>query len=318
MPVGERSQQLNVAASVPGLINFTAPQPQYKNFAPRIGIEWAPDPKTSIRAGYGLAYDVLFDNLGLLSFPPQYSSTNNVNTVVGTTIAGEPSAGSPNFLSGPGAGLPAGRTGIAQFCNTGTGGTTGVPCVPNIAAQRAATAAYLPNQIVPYAESYNLTIQRTIGAAYTVEVGYLGTRGIHLPTQIQLNVQPRVTAANQLPTSLTGGTVIATPTTGVNTLAAIQKNSNIIAAYSSQGLTSKITSYQPWSQSDYNGLIANIQRRFQNGFQLNASYTYSKTMDDATDEVFATVLTPRRQENSQCISCDYSRSALGSYSQSHD
>jgi hypothetical protein len=33
-------------------------------------------------------------------------------------------------------------------------------------------------------------------------------------------------------------------------------------------------------------------------------------MDDATAEVFATVLTPRRQQNSQCISCDYSRSAL--------
>ncbi len=33
-------------------------------------------------------------------------------------------------------------------------------------------------------------------------------------------------------------------------------------------------------------------------------------MDDATAEVFATVLTPRRPQNSQCISCDYSRSAL--------
>ena len=33
-------------------------------------------------------------------------------------------------------------------------------------------------------------------------------------------------------------------------------------------------------------------------------------MDDATAEVFATVLTPRRQQDSQCISCDYSRSAL--------
>jgi hypothetical protein len=57
-------------------------------------------------------------------------------------------------------------------------------------------------------------------------------------------------------------------------------------------------------------LVANLTRRFVNGLQMNLSYTWSKTMDDATAEVFSTVLTPRRQQNSQCISCDYSRSAL--------
>ena len=78
VPTGERAQQLNVAASVPGLISFTAPQPTYTSFAPRFGINWSPDAKTSVRAGYGVAYDVLFDNLGTLSFPPQYSSTQDV------------------------------------------------------------------------------------------------------------------------------------------------------------------------------------------------------------------------------------------------
>ncbi len=34
--------------------------------------------KDSVRAGFGMAYDVLFDNLGTLSFPPQYSSTKDV------------------------------------------------------------------------------------------------------------------------------------------------------------------------------------------------------------------------------------------------
>jgi hypothetical protein len=53
-----------------------------------------------------------------------------------------------------------------------------------------------------------------------------------------------------------------------------------------------------------------VTHRLRNGLQMNLSYTWSKTMDDATDEVFATVLTPRRQQNHQCIKCDYSRSAL--------
>ena len=38
VPYSERLQTLNNYASVPGLISFTEPQPQYKNFAPRIGV----------------------------------------------------------------------------------------------------------------------------------------------------------------------------------------------------------------------------------------------------------------------------------------
>ena len=293
VPVGERAQSLNAAASVPGLITFSAPQPAYKNFAPRVGFNYSPDGKTSIRAGFGLAYDVLFDNLGLLSFPPQYSSTTSVGGV------GEPSPGSPNFLQN--GGLPAG---------TGTLATFG-----SIAAQRAATSAYLPNQVTPYAESYNLQIQRTLFQNYTVSIGYLGTRGIHLPTQVQLNVQPRVTESNQLFTDLlasdaTSGATVRTSAANANTLANINTNSNILPQYLAAGLTNTITSYQPYSQSNYNGLLLNLQHSFHQGFQLNASYTWSKTMDDATAEVFSTVLTPRRPQNSQNVAADYSRSAL--------
>ncbi len=287
IPTGERAQVLNAAASVPGLVTFKVPQPQKKNFAPRIGVNWAPDSKTSIRAGYGIAYDVLFDNLGLLTFPPQYSSTNSVGDI------GQPAAGQAGFLAG--GGLPSGGTGVATFSS--------------VAKQRAATSATVPDQVLPYAETYTLTVQRTIGSAYTAEVGYVGTRGIHLATQDQINVQPRVTTANQLTTVLTGPTTVSAAP-NASTLAQIQALSRIVPAWQAAGFTSPITSYQPFSQSDYNGLVTNLQRRYQNGLQANVSYTWSKTMDDATAEVFATVLTPRRAQNSQCISCDYSRSAL--------
>ena len=292
VPVGERAQQLNIAASVPGLVSFHAPQPTYTSFAPRFGINWAPDPKTSVRAGFGIAYDVLFDNLGTLSFPPQYSSTNNVND------PGQPAYSSPNFLKD--GGLPPGTgSGTITYPNTPAG----------LAAQRAATSALLPDQVLPYAETYTLTVQRTIGSSYTLEVGYIGTRGIHLATQDQINVQPRVNTANQLGTSV-GSTVLIPTASPTTNLAAIKSLSNIVPTWLAAGFTGKITSYQPYSQSNYNGLVTNLTRRFEHGLQMNLSYTWSKTMDDATAEVFATVLTPRRQQNSQCISCDYSRSAL--------
>jgi hypothetical protein len=244
-----------------------------------------------VRAGFGLAYDVLFDNLGTLSFPPQYSGTNDVGN------PGNPAGGDPNFLAN--GGLPPGAGGILVFPNTPAG----------LADQKASTAAFIPNQVVPYAETYTLTIQRTFAKNYTAEIGYIGTRGIHLPTQIQLNVQPRVNATNQLPTSLTGSSTVTAPASA-STLAKISALSNFLPSYLAAGFTSKITSYQPYSSSNYNALVANVTRRFIGGLQANLSYTYSKTMDDATAEVFATTLTPRRPQNSQNVNADYSRSAL--------
>jgi hypothetical protein len=310
VPTGERAQSLNLSASVPGLVNFSAPQPQYKNFAPRIGVSYAPDDKTVIRAGFGLAYDVLYDNLGLLSFPPQYSSTTNIGDA---GLPASDNAGAPGFLAN--GGLPTGTGSLATFNSTPTSAcpASGTVAVA-LCKQRKATSAYLPNQVVPYSEVWSLGVERTVGANTTFTIQYVGSRGIHLPTQDQINVQPRTTAANQLTTyfgaNATGiGSTIST-TSNANTLAGVLTNSNIIAAWSAQDFTGKITSYQPYSESNYNGGSISVVRRMKEGLAINGAYTYSKTMDDATASTFSTILTPRRQQNSQCIACDYSRSAL--------
>ena len=288
VPVGERAQDLNIAASVPGLVTFSSPQPQKHNFLPRVGFNYAFNPETSIRAGFGMAQDILDDNLGLLSFPPQYSSTNDVGT------GANPNPGDPNFLAN--GGLPHGNGTLATFSS--------------VADQRAATSAWLPTlQKLPYAENWTLGVQHVFARDYTVEVRYVGTRGIHLPTQIQANVQARVNAANQLQTYLAAPS--AASLTGLtNTLAAIKAGSNILPAWAAAGFTGKITSYQPQSESNYNGLDASLNRQFKDGLLLGFSYTYSKAMDDATAATFSTVLTPRRPQDSQNLTKDYSRSAL--------
>ena len=287
VPVGERTQALNAAASVPGLIVFSKPKPQYKNVLPRVGVNYAVNPETSIRAGFGMAVDVLFDNLGILSFPPQYFSTNDVGS------GSSPAVGSPNFLKN--GGLPAGTGTLATFAT--------------IADQRAATASYVPDQKLPYAENWTLGVQHVFAKNYTFEARYVGTHGVHLPTQIQLNVAPRVTAENQLATYLQAPSAAALGTL-TNTLAAIQSKSIFLDAYRTAGFTSKITSFLPYSSSNYNGMAASLNRQFTNGLLLNLSYTWSKAMDDATAAVFSTVLTPRRPQDSQNVKADYSRSAL--------
>ncbi len=286
VPVGERSQNLNAVASVPGLITFSTPQPSYKGIAPRVGFVFAPDSKTSIRAGFGLAYDVLVDNYGTLSFPPQFSTTQDVG------FGSAPAYSSPNFLANGG-------------LKPGTGSGT---VVLDRADAIASTSAYVPNQTLPYSENYTLTIQREVAKGLQAEIGYIGNRGIHLPAQDRLNIQPKTNASNYLPTFANGVSINGKGTNATN-LAAITANSNILPAYAAAGFNSIITSYQPYSGSNYNGLILGLQGRVH-GVQTNVAYTWSKALDNATAEVFATSLTPRRPQNPRDFASEYSRSAL--------
>src|SRR5215472_15659973 len=69
-------------------------QPPKNNWAPRIGFAYSPGSSgnTSIRSGFSLAYDTLYDNIGILAVPPQVGSTNNV----------DPAVIAPGFLAGGG------------------------------------------------------------------------------------------------------------------------------------------------------------------------------------------------------------------------
>src|SRR5438132_4218205 len=77
VPATMQLQTLNAISSVPGVINFKEPGVSNKNFAPRLGVAYSPGNKgtTSIRAGIGMAYDVIFDNVGSTAYPPQLSAT---------------------------------------------------------------------------------------------------------------------------------------------------------------------------------------------------------------------------------------------------
>ena len=85
-PLGRRGVDLprariktgkQVQGALPGVLVFNAPKTANKNFAPKVGIAYSPGTsgETVIRAGFGLAYDVIFDNVGSTAYPPQLSST---------------------------------------------------------------------------------------------------------------------------------------------------------------------------------------------------------------------------------------------------
>lgn len=286
VPAAENSQVLNAVASVPGLITFGAPQPQTTNIMPRIGIAYSPgtNGKTSIRAGFGTNYDVLFDNLGLLSLPPELSTTQDVTGNAGT-----------NFLAT--GGLPA----------------TGPSASFTAAQARALTSGYVPNVKRPESIQWNFGIQQEFGTNYVFESRYIGTRGLDLDVQSQINRQPVVNASNAIPVYLTMPSV-ATLGSLTNNLGTLLDSYNgtgsLVPAYANAGFTSTITSYQPEGSSSYHGWANQLNRRFSNGLQFVGAYTWSHAIDDATADVFSTYSTPRRPQDSQNLANDFSSSAL--------
>ena len=286
IPFGERAQKLNIAASVPGLIDFSEPRAPKKNFMPRVGVAWSPGTSgnTSIRAGFGMGYDVLYDNIGILSLPPQLSGTID-----------EPQPPVINNFLGSGGILPS---------------SGGIRTFPTLAAQQAATANHVVvDQKDPYSIQYDLSVQHRFGAKYAVEARYLGTRGVHLNTQARINVQNRVDSTHFLPTYLSApsqATLDALP----DTLASISARPRILPAYAANNFTTNIVQFTPNGWSNYNGLALQGSRQFSNGLQFLAAYTWSHTIDNSTADFFSTVITPRRPQDFQNINADKSSSAL--------
>jgi hypothetical protein len=294
IPVGERLQKLNIAASVPGVLDFSEPRAAKNNYMPRIGLAWSPGSSgtTSIRAGFGMGYDVNYDNIGILSLPPQLSGTV---TVPKTPVVN-------NFLKN--GGIPPGNG--RSF--------------PSVAAAQAHTSTHLVvDQKNPAAIEWDLGVQHSFGKSYTVEARYLGTHGYHLDVQEIINLRPVVTPTHFLPTFFTApsqATLDALPLTlGGNGNGGILDEFNngafFVPAFVNAGFTNiTITQFTPVGNSIYHGLALQATRRLGNGLSFNAAYTWSHAIDDSTADFHSTNLVPRRPQDFQNLSADRSTSSL--------
>ena len=105
-----------------------------------------------------------------------------------------------------------------------------------------------------YVQSWNLNIQREIARDLAVTVGYFGTKGTHL--RISRNINQPINGGARPFTAISSSSPIA-PGTTLNNVVQIESAGN----------------------SSYNALWLTATKRLSRGFQFNASYTFSKSID---------------------------------------
>ncbi|HWR16822.1 MAG TPA: TonB-dependent receptor [Terriglobales bacterium] len=206
-----------------------------KNFAPRIGFAYRLGDRTVVRSAYGIFFQKEFMGRStILATNPPFVGAFTVNNTPETF---------QNFsFTDPYAGLS-------------QGGKLGFEYIPE----------HTPNA---YLQSWNLAVQRALGAGINVEVAYVGNKGTHQEANTVPN-QPRLPGPGDLDSRR--------PYTNVSGIAGEESIGN----------------------SSYNGLQIKAEKRFSNGLSFLSSYTWSKAFASGCD--FQFTVTP----GGGCVSNQY-------------
>ncbi len=123
-----------------------------------------------------------------------------------------------------------------------------------------------------YIEQWSASVEKSLGPETTLELGYLGSHGLHLQRSHLINNAPPGPGAigPRRPfrtLSFLPGMVLPTDITITNT------------TFPVSGINLLENSAQSWYQAGY----VNVRRRFSRGWTFLANYTYSKNLSDAPD-----------------------------------
>lgn len=309
VPRDEGKQALNSIADcptciIPGIVNglvFRKPKSDTNNFGPHIGFAWDPTGrgKWAIRGGGQISYDVIPNNFAVNSLPPELQSEQN--PALTCALSGAPAwcPNGPGFLQG--------------------GGLLQVNVPPTTAAAaRAATQALIVNAVDPKVITWSLGVQHELFKDTSIEVRYVGTRSLELPVQQRLNsasaFDPNVPGGGiaPLPTYLSGAAVPGTVAAPASTLLDFDNflANTLNRPLAADGFFGNLTTDPPIGTGIYHSGSVDIMHRFAKGLYFRANYTYSKNIDNSTNELFSSYVNPRRAQDGFDFAAERGRSAL--------
>ena len=189
----------------------------------------------------------------------------------------EPLPGSLIFSGNPPFGFP------ASFSSSNTKPFTSFGTLLTDAAGSGLSPTTVdPNYHDAYVQSYNLNIQQQVTASMGVMVGYFGSKATHL--EMDLN-------ENQI-----GATGVA----GVRPFPALSPSSPIIPvtpAGQPDTALGNITDRSSTGTSNYNALWVTGTKHFSKGFEFDANYTWSKSLDELSRNFEGVTLTVQNSLN---------------------
>ncbi len=226
---GKLTNLPSLTSTAPHLGSPFFSNPTKLDFEPRVGFSWDPfkNGKGSVRGGFGI-----FDNLPL---PYLFELTTLLSA--------------PFFESGNITALPQGSFPKGAF--------------PLLTAPTLRYAYIQPNPPRSYVMQWNLNIQQEVAPDTVLQVGYTGSRGVHLP--YFTNDFDMV-----LPTATSRGYLWPTPGTGV------RLNPNV----------GQISGTLWNSDSIFHALEVQLTHRLSKGVQAGISYTYGKVIDSGSASAF--------------------------------
>ena len=273
-------------------------QTQYRNFAPRVGLAYSPSwlgaGKLVIRSAFGMFY-------------------NPIEQFVLLQLNGEPPFAAASFVPNSGFATP-------FIDQSGAALPNPFPFVPPSPGTTVDFSQYFPiiqfGELTPnlrsqYVEQYNLSLEYRLGHSMVFGAAYVGNQGHHLLAsydanhgnpgvclQINANLGPGTCgpggedSAYQL---LSGQTLYGTRPFGIFANNGLPGNSGGAEDYVD------VIAINSISQSSYNSGQFRLERRSK-GLSFLASYTFSKSMDNASG--FQDLLNP------YCYKCDMGLSSF--------
>jgi len=248
-----------------------------KDFAPRIGISWRPfaSDRFVVRAGYGIFYE---------TYMRYYDQVQNYddNSLQTTLPASYPTAGevgNEQQSLGPR---------LDQLWSPpihGLGGTvgSGVFALPSWDSIDFTGIDYILNQVNwpqnhnPYSQQWTLDTQYALTPTLLLDIGYVGSHGLRLPTYWLFNTA----SLPKAPTDNCNYLFDASQATGPNTACASDPNFQPIdTRVPYPGLPSMMYANANILSSNYNSLQLQLRQRFTRGLTYNIAYTWSKSLDD--------------------------------------